>query len=52
MKKTAATILLALALTGCSAGGLLAPSGAPPKIYTLSAPRRSQAARPRPAGNC
>jgi len=31
-------ILLALALTGCS-GGLLAPSGAPPKIYTLSAPK-------------
>jgi cholesterol transport system auxiliary component len=37
MKKATASILLALTLTGCS--GLLAPSGAPPKIYTLSAPR-------------
>jgi cholesterol transport system auxiliary component len=39
MKKTAAPILLALALTGCSASSLLAPSGSPPKIYTLSAPK-------------
>jgi len=33
------TILLLLALTGCSASSLLAPSGAPAKIYTLSAPK-------------
>jgi len=46
MKKTAATILLALALTGCSAGGLLAPSGAPPKIYTLSAPKEVASSAP------
>src|SRR6201999_1462219 len=39
MKKTAASILLALALTGCSASNLLGPSGSPPKIYTLSAPK-------------
>jgi cholesterol transport system auxiliary component len=37
--KSAAPILLALALTGCSASSLLSPSGAPPKLYTLAAPR-------------
>ena len=46
MKKAAAPILLALALTGCSAGGLLAPSGAPPKIYTLSAPKEVASSAP------
>jgi cholesterol transport system auxiliary component len=37
--KIAAPILLALALTGCSASSLLAPSGPGPKLYTLSAPK-------------
>lgn len=32
-------IILLLTLTGCSASSLLAPSGAPAKIYTLSAPK-------------
>ena len=46
MKKAAASILLALTLTGCSASGLLAPSGAPPKIYTLSAPKEIASTAP------
>ncbi|HEX4505515.1 MAG TPA: ABC-type transport auxiliary lipoprotein family protein [Alphaproteobacteria bacterium] len=41
-----APILLALALTGCSASGLLAPSGAAPKIYTLSAPKEVASSAP------
>jgi cholesterol transport system auxiliary component len=37
--RSAAPILLVLALSGCSASSLLAPSGPPPKLYTLSAPK-------------
>ena len=37
--KRISLILLLLTLTGCSASSLLAPSGAPPKLYTLSAPK-------------
>jgi cholesterol transport system auxiliary component len=32
-------IVVALLLSGCSASSLLAPSGAPAKLYTLSAPK-------------
>jgi cholesterol transport system auxiliary component len=39
-------ILLALALTGCSASNLLGPSGSPPKIYTLSAPKEVESSAP------
>ena len=46
MKKAAAPILLALTLTGCSVSSLLAPSGAPPKIYTLSAPKEIASSAP------
>ena len=46
MKKPVVPILLALALTGCSASSLLAPSGAPPKIYTLSAPKEVTSSAP------
>lgn len=38
--RSAAPILLILALGGCSASSLLAPSGAPAKLYTLSAPKQ------------
>jgi cholesterol transport system auxiliary component len=44
--KKAVPILLALVLSGCSASGLLAPSGAPPKIYTLSAPKEVASSGP------
>jgi cholesterol transport system auxiliary component len=40
-------ILLLLTLTGCSASSLLAPSGAPAKIYTLSAPKEIATSAPR-----
>jgi cholesterol transport system auxiliary component len=36
--KRISLVLLTLMLTGCS-GGLLAPSGSPAKLYTLSAPK-------------
>jgi cholesterol transport system auxiliary component len=39
-------ILLLLMLTGCSASSLLAPSGAPAKLYTLSAPREVSSSTP------
>ena len=39
-------ILLLLTLTGCSASSLLAPSGAPAKIYTLSAPKEVPSSAP------
>jgi cholesterol transport system auxiliary component len=39
-------ILLFLTLTGCSASSLLAPSGAPAKIYTLSAPKEVASSAP------
>jgi cholesterol transport system auxiliary component len=42
--KSAAPILLILALSGCS--GLLAPSGDPAKLYTLSAPKSATASAP------
>jgi cholesterol transport system auxiliary component len=39
-------ILLLLTLTGCSASSLLAPSGAPAKLYTLSAPKEVASSAP------
>lgn len=39
MKRIPLFLALALALSGCSASSLLAPSGAPAKLYTLSAPK-------------
>lgn len=37
--KRIALVLLTAMLAGCSASSLLAPSGAPAKLYTLSAPK-------------
>jgi len=44
--KAVAPILLLLALTGCSASSLLAPSGPGPKLYTLSAPKQVVSSAP------
>jgi cholesterol transport system auxiliary component len=40
-------IILLLTLTGCSASSLLAPSGVPAKIYTLSAPKEVSSNAPK-----
>ncbi len=45
MKRLPLLVML-LALGGCSASSLLAPSGAPAKLYTLSAPREVSANAP------
>ena len=39
-------IVLLLTLSGCSASSLLAPSGAPAKLYTLSAPKEVSTSAP------
>jgi cholesterol transport system auxiliary component len=39
-------ILLLLTLSGCSVSSLLAPSGAPAKLYTLSAPKEVASSAP------
>jgi cholesterol transport system auxiliary component len=40
------SLILLLMLTGCSASSLLAPSGAPAKLYTLSAPKEVSTSAP------
>jgi cholesterol transport system auxiliary component len=44
--KRISLVLLLLTLTGCSASSLLAPSGAPAKLYTLSAPKEVPSSAP------